>query len=239
MFADEKILISTVFIAGFASFFLPCTFPVIPVYLGILTDADGEYKKLRIGNFSLNIGAVLKTVTFVLGLAVSFVTLGIGAGFLGRFLTSRWLYVIAGLIIILLGIHQMDLIHIKKLDELSGLKIQSQKTGMLGTFLMGVSFSIGWTPCAGPILGAVVAAATTQGTALYGAFLMLIYTLGLMIPFIIMVVASDFAMSKFDFLKKNIMTLKRIGGGFIVIMGILVMFHQVTAITVFFERLFK
>ena len=64
MFADEKILISTVFIAGFASFFLPCTFPVIPVYLGILTDADGEYKKLRIGNFSLNIGAVLKTVTF-------------------------------------------------------------------------------------------------------------------------------------------------------------------------------
>ena len=227
MFVDEKILISTVFIAGFASFFLPCTFPVIPVYLGILTDADGEYKKLRIGNFSLNIGAVLKTVTFVLGLAVSFVTLGIGAGFLGRFLTSRWLYVIAGLIIILLGIHQMDLIHIKKLDELSGLKIQSQKTGMLGTFLMGVSFSIGWTP------------ATTQGTALYGAFLMLIYTLGLMIPFIIMVVASDFAMSKFDFLKKNIMTLKRIGGGFIVIMGILVMFHQVTAITVFFERLLK
>ena len=238
MFAGEKILISTVFIAGFASFFLPCTFPVIPVYLGILTDADGEYKKLKLGRLTLNTGAILKTATFVLGLAASFVALGIGAGFLGKLLTNRWLYVIAGLIIIVLGIHQMDLIHIKKLDNISGVKIQNDKAGALGTFLMGVSFSIGWTPCVGPILGAVITAASTQGTALYGAFLMLVYTLGLMVPFIIMVAASDFAMSKFDVLKKNIMTFKRIGGGFIVIMGVMVMFRQIGAITAFFERLF-
>lgn len=236
MFGDN-LLISSVFIAGLASFFAPCTFPVIPVYLGILTDADGEYKKFKIGRFSINKGAIIKTITFVLGLSTSFVILGFGAGFLGKFLLNRWVYFFAGLIIVLLGIHQMGLIHIKKLDQMQGVNFQSNKAGALGTYLLGISFSIGWTPCVGPILGAVILAASSKGTALYGGLMMLVYTLGLMIPFIVLVLFSDLIMSNFNSIKKHLPLIKRIGGGMVVVMGLVLMFNQVSWVTAFFERL--
>lgn len=238
----EQLLISTAFFGGLISFFSPCTFPVIPVYLGILSDAEGEYKKIQLGKFSINTGAIIKTVTFVLGLSSIFVILGFGAGFLGQTLTktlaSQWIFFFAGLIIVFLGIHQMDIIHIKKLDNIQGVNIQTNKRGILGTYLLGVSFSLGWTPCAGPILGAVLIAASSKETALYGGLMMLVYTLGLMLPFLVLVIFSNIIMSNFSSIKKHLPLIKRIGGAMVVIMGLVVMFNQVSALTSFFERLF-
>lgn len=112
--AQNELLMSSVFIAGFLSFFAPCTFPLLPVYIGLLTDKAGEYNKMTIGRLEINKGAIIKTMAFVLGLSTSFVILGFGAGIIGKLLINRWLLMIAGFLVFLLGIHQMDLIQFEK-----------------------------------------------------------------------------------------------------------------------------
>lgn len=234
----EQLLISSVFLAGILSFFAPCTFPLIPVYIGIMTDDSGEYQKRQIGKWQINIGAMIKTVAFVLGLSTSFIILGFGAGFLGKWLSNRWVLFAAGLMVILLGIHQMEIIKLKVFDSFQGLQFKNNKTKALGTYLMGISFSLGWTPCVGPILGAVLVTSASSGTEFYGAFLMLVYSLGLMIPFLVMAIASGLVLDKIGALRKHLTLIKRIGGAMVVIMGIILMTNQLTGITVWIERLF-
>jgi cytochrome c-type biogenesis protein len=236
---SEQVLISTVFIAGILSFFAPCTFPLLPVYIGLLTDEEQEYKKLKLGKFRINIGAILKTMTFVLGLSVSFVIMGFGAGILGNIIYSDWILIAGGLLVVLLGIHQMDLIKLPGLQKYKLFSFKTQKTKALGTFLMGFTFSLGWTPCVGPILGAVLVTSATAGQAYYGGFLMFVYSFGLMIPFLIMAIASSLILNQFTKLEKHLILIKRIGGGLIVLMGVLLMTNQLTTITVLFEKLFS
>lgn len=236
---NEQVLISTVFIAGFLSFFAPCTFPLIPVYIGLLTDEDGEYKKLKLGKFRINVGGIFKTMTFVLGLSTSFVILGFGAGALGSIIYSDWILTIGGILVILLGIHQMDIVKLPGLGNYKLFSFKNTKTKALGTFLMGVTFSLGWTPCVGPILGAVLVTSASAGQTYYGGFLMLVYSIGLMVPFLIMAVASGLILAQFEKIEKHLLLVKRIGGALIVLMGILLMTDQLTNITVFFEKLFN
>lgn len=231
-----ELLVSSVFIAGILSFFAPCTFPLLPVYIGLLTDENEEYKKIKFMKKTVNIGGIIKTMTFVLGLSTAFIIMGFGAGVLGRLINSEWILIIGGIFVIILGLHQMDLIKIKKLNRYKTVQFKP-RTKALGTYLMGVTFSLGWTPCVGPILGAVLVTTASSGQALYGSFLMLVYAMGLMIPFLVMAIASSFVLARFNKLEKHLKVIKRIGGGLIVLMGLLLMTNQLTSLTVFFEKL--
>ncbi|MDO4778719.1 MAG: cytochrome c biogenesis CcdA family protein [Tissierellia bacterium] len=235
----EELLLSSVFVAGILSFFAPCTFPLIPVYIGFMTDEAGEYKKLKIGKLIINIGAIIKTVAFVLGLSTSFVILGFGAGALGKILNNRWVLVFAGFVVFVLGIHQMDVIHLNKLNSIKGIRFKNTKKGALGTYLMGISFSLGWTPCVGPVLGAVLVTSASSGQQLYGAFLMLIYSAGLMVPFLIMAVTSSALINRFSFFERHLIKIKRIGGVLIALMGLVLMSNQLPNLTAFFNRIFN
>lgn len=238
---QNQIFISTVFLAGFLSFFAPCTFPLIPVYVGIITDSEESGHHISIFGRKISLTPIIKTALFVAGLSTTFITLGFGAGALGRFISGSAFIAFSGLIVIILGLHQMEIIRIKQIEKYKVLRIKKgSENRFVRSFLLGLTFSFGWTPCVGPILGAVVvASAAGGGRALYGGTLMMVYSIGLMIPFLIMAMLSTVVLSRFEKIEKHLGTIKKVGGLLIVVMGILLMTQNLGSFAVAVEKLFN
>lgn len=237
MFSNE-ILMSTVFVAGIFSFFSPCLVPLLPVYISIFAgdqnNIDNEKYIKKLGILNINFKVIAKTLVFIAGISTSFIILGFGAGSLGAVISSKWLLTFCGFLVIVLGIHQTGLIHFKLLDREKRLVVNSNN-GILGTFLLGFSLSFGWTPCIGPILAAVLGISATGGQALYGVLLMFIYSLGLMIPFLVIAIFSDILLRHVKKLNKHLEKIKIAGGIIIIFMGILLMNNSLNILTRLFE----
>ncbi len=195
-------------------------------------------KSIKVGPLTLHPTLIYKTFLFVLGLSTSFVLLGFGAGgALGSVINGPWFIRILGALVILLGIHQTGLIHIKTLDREKKVTLKgSQKQNAFGTYLLGFTFSFGWTPCIGPVLGAVLGVSASEGQALYGGLLMFVYALGLMIPFMLLAVFSDLILGRLKKLHKHMNKIKIVGGIIIILMGVLLLTDSLNQITVLFER---
>lgn len=238
MFSTDQIFISTVFIAGILSFFSPCILPILPVYISYFGEEIGnkEAKGLRRGKLTINLRVVLRTLIFVGGISTSFVILGFGAGALGAVLQNKWFFILCGLVIIILGLHQTGLFHFNALEREKKLDIsRSKKSDLLGTFLLGFTFSFGWTPCIGPVLGAVLGISASGGQALYGGWLMFIYALGLMIPFLVISIFSDLLLRHVKKLNKYMGKIKVVGGIIIVLMGLLLMTNNLNVLVTMFS----
>ncbi len=224
----EQILMSTVFIAGFLSFFAPCILPLLPVYISVLsTDEKGSLenqKLLTFGKLIINPHLIFKTFLFVMGISTSFVLLGFGAGALGSYINTKWFIMVCGFIVILLGLHQIGLFNFSFLEREKKVHLKrSSKRDVFGTYLLGFTFSFGWTPCIGPILGAVLGLSASKGQAAYGGLLMFVYALGLLIPFMILSIFSDLLLRHVKLLKKHMKKIRIVGGIIIVLMGLLLM----------------
>lgn len=208
-----ELFIGAVYLAGLLSFFSPCIFPLLPVYIGMLS--TGRKK------------SILKTLVFVLGLSTSFVLLGFGAGTIGSILTSRSFRIISGIIIIIFGIIQMELIRIPILERTKLVDIKGkEQDGIWGAFLLGFTFSLGWTPCVGPILASILFISSGGGNPLHGALMMLVYVLGLATPFLILSLSSKYLLEKISGIKKHLNLVKKIGGLLIIVMGILLLMDK-------------
>ena len=182
---------------------------------------------------------ILKTFIFVSGLSTAFILLGFGAGALGNLIYNVWFFRVIGIIVIILGIHQTGLIHLNFLEREKKVTLKASKgNSLLSTYLLGLTFSFGWTPCIGPVLGAVLGVAASEGQALYGGWLMFIYSLGLLIPFMLLAIFSDLLLGRLRKLNKHMTKIKIAGGIIIILMGVLLLTNSLNNFTVFFENLF-
>ncbi len=212
--------------AGLLSFFSPCILPLLPVYVGVLT-TDASSDTLGLGRRCAN------TIAFVLGICCVFVTLGAGAGALGSTFDSSYVAIALGILVFIFGLHLAGVIRIPFLNREKRANLSKiQVRGILGAFVLGLAFSFGWTPCVGPILGTILALAAEQGSAAVGAGLLLVYALGLCVPFVIITLAANVALAKLRALHKYLPALQRIGGALIAVMGLWLVFSQVSALGV-------
>ncbi|HGQ9207182.1 TPA: thiol-disulfide oxidoreductase-associated membrane protein CcdA2 [Streptococcus pneumoniae] len=228
----------SVFLAGILSFFSPCILPLLPVYTGVLLD-DKDGAQASSGKFSISVTSILRTLAFIAGISFIFILLGYGAGFLGDLLYASWFQYLTGAIIILLGLHQMEILHFKGLYKEKRLQLQGQGQNGKGysqAFLLGLTFSFAWTPCVGPVLGSVLALAASGGSGAWqGAGLMLVYTLGLALPFLLLALTSSYVLKHFRKLHPYLGILKKVGGFLIIVMGLLVLFGNASILSQLFE----
>ncbi|HGR3554247.1 TPA: thiol-disulfide oxidoreductase-associated membrane protein CcdA2 [Streptococcus pneumoniae] len=228
----------SVFLAGILSFFSPCILPLLPVHTGVLLD-DKDGAQASSGKFSISVTSLLRTLAFIAGISFIFILLGYGAGFLGDLLYASWFQYLTGAIIILLGLHQMEILHFKGLYKEKRLQLQGQGQNGKGysqAFLLGLTFSFAWTPCVGPVLGSVLALAASGGSGAWqGAGLMLVYTLGLALPFLLLALTSSYVLKHFRKLHPYLGILKKVGGFLIIVMGLLVLFGNASILSQLFE----
>jgi len=173
------------FLAGLASFLSPCVFALVPAYVGYLSSRsvasarDGEARRLE---------TLSHAFAFVLGFTVIFVLLGLSASVIGRLLYDQrdLLTKLGGIVVILFGLHMTGIIRIPFLAyDVRRQKLPDPKLGYLSSFLMGIFFSAGWSPCVGPVLGAIMTMSLVSNNVIQGGMLLLAYSAGLAIPFLI------------------------------------------------------
>lgn len=216
-----------VFGAGVLSFFAPCILPLLPVYVSYLSGSvvSGGYQEAApLGSVRTRTPLFVRTLLFVLGLSVVFIILGFGSGLLGNFITNPRFIAICGAIVVLFGIYQTGLIKLPWLERERRLTSSRLKPGgYIGAFLLGLTFSFGWTPCIGPVLAAILGIAAGEGSPAYGGFLMFLYTAGLAIPFLLIALFSDYLMKRIRRVYKYMGTIKVVSGCLLIVMGLLLM----------------
>lgn len=220
-------MIGSAVAAGLLSFFSPCVLPLIPVYVGMLAGTADGCPKARSRQLA-------NTVAFVLGISFVFVALGAAAGTLGSLINNPYVAIALGLVVCVFGLHMAGAVKIPLLQRECRANMgevrRRGKGGPVASFLLGLAFSFGWTPCVGPVLGTILALAAEQGSALVGAGLLLVYALGLCVPFLVISLASDLLLTHVRKLNRFLPTVQRVGGALIAVMGLWMVFSQVNAL---------
>lgn len=183
----KDISFALAFAAGFLSFLSPCVLPLVPAYVSFITGVSLNELRHSQGKSKLIVRTMPNTIAFVLGFSTIFISLGASSSFLGSFLLDYqdYLRIFGGILTIIFGLFIAGFIKFDFLMRDKRFHISSSPTGIIGAFLIGMSFAAGWTPCIGPILGSILIYASSQASASYGLKLLATYSLGLAVPFIL------------------------------------------------------
>lgn len=204
------------FLEGIASFISPCLLPMLPIYISYFIGEDDK-KTTK---------AVLNSIGFVLGFTIVFLVLSIFASQLGRFVSRyiNYIKIVFGIIIILLGLNYMEIFKIKILNKSKEIKANTKDLNFIKAIIFGIIFSISWTPCIGTFLSSALLLIAKQQDILKGILLMIVYSIGLGIPFILSVALIEKLKEMFNFIKNNYGIIKKISGTVLIIMGIYTIF---------------
>ena len=236
----SPLLFITALAAGMVSFASPCVLPLVPAYLGFITGRSAEEMQTARGQARLEI--LTQGLAFVLGLAIIFALLGASASVLGRTLLQNQerLYQIGGVIVVIFGLQMLGITRIPLLARtarVTEVTPNVQRTH-LGAFAMGLAFGAGWTPCVGPFLAGLLGLASQQDTVGAGVLLLLVYALGLGIPFLLAGLAVDRSLSVMRNIRPHMLAIERFSGVLLIGMGILLFTEQMTRITSMLTRVF-
>jgi len=228
------------FLAGLLSFLSPCVLPLIPSYITYLTGLSFADLQAEHPTHKVRQTAMLHSLAFIFGFTVVFVLLGASATLVGSFLNQHaaFLRKAGGVLIVLLGVHVTGLVPINLLLGEKRITLHRKPAGYMGTFLVGIAFAAGWTPCIGPILAAILMVAATEENVYHGIILLLIYSLGLGIPFFLSSLAMHQFIVMFQRFKKFIRLFEICTGIFLVLVGIMIYFNWLSRLSGVFTSLF-
>lgn len=235
-----EVTLFAAFFAGVISFVSPCVLPLIPGYLSFISGVSVEEMKDKDEKSKVLRRVGLNSIFFILGFSVVFILLGASATFLGKFLLSRLaiLYKVAGVIIIIFGLHLLGLFKIPFLNYEKRFHSRTKPLGFLGAFLVGLAFAFGWTPCIGPILAGILLVASNQETVGKGVVLLSFYSLGLGIPFFLTGIGFNRFLGFSGWLKRHFKIIEIVSGVFLILVGLLIFFNSISFIAELMFRLF-
>lgn len=204
------------------TFLSPCILPLIPSFIAYI--AGVSYDDLKSGASSVRAKTVAHTVFFIIGFSIVFILMGLTATAIGKtlFAYQKYIRIAGGLLVILFGLTMSGVLNISILEKSFHLKSGRSRAGYLGSLLVGVTFAAAWTPCAGPILGSILVIAGTEGSAVKGAKLLTVYSMGIGVPFLITAMAMQTFLAYFNRFKKAMVYINRAAGAVLVTVGIMI-----------------
>lgn len=223
----ENMRLVIVLLEGIISFFSPCIIPVLPVYLSILSNSSSDSNESLEGEFVRS--TIFKnTLCFVLGISTTFFILGLSIQSLSHLLNQYQTVItlIGGLVIMIMGLFYLGLIKINFLNREKRMQIATQKMNAFSAYLLGFTFSFGWTPCVGPMLTSVLIMALGSESAATGNLLIIVYTMGFGIPFILMALFYNRMIRVLSVIKKNLKMIKVMGGVILLLSGGFMVFNS-------------
>lgn len=222
-------LIVSSFIAGIFTFFAPCTLPLVPAFLGVISGVGQEQltDASKIQGFRKRI--FVNALFYVLGFSLIFILFGVAFSFLGQVLIFRlWLQRIGGVFIILFGLVLLGWLRLPFLGGEHQIRVPGmfEKSGKANSFGIGALFALGWSPCIGPLLGSILLLASGSGTVLQGTLLLVLFSIGLGIPFLLTALLIGRAFSAFGRWQKGLKIINGVGGAFLIALGVLLVSDQ-------------
>ena len=235
----QDVSIPAALLAGLVSFLSPCVLPLVPPYLIYLTGATIEQVANDETKVSSRRAVMISAGMFVLGFSTVFVALGASASLIGSLIRawSAELSIVAGIVIIIMGLHFLGLTRIGFMMREGRLPIP-RPVGLWGAYAMGLAFAFGWTPCIGPILAAILSVAAAEATVTKGAMLLAVYSAGLGIPFLIAAFMVEQFSALFARIKRHLVNVERAMGVLLVVTGIGFLTGAVTSVSIWLLETF-
>ncbi len=228
----EDVTYPVAFLYGLLSFFSPCVLPLIPSYFCFITgmsleEVSGATKP------AIRRKIIFSTLAFVLGFSLIFIILGASASYLGGLLSQHkgWIRIIGGALIILFGLHLTGIVRISVFEYEKRLQIKKKPLHFLGTFVIGMAFGAGWTPCIGPILGALLNMAMNKETVEQGVRLLSVYSAGLALPFIVLSVLINYLLAFTRKAAKVVRYANPVAGILLIATGVLLVTNKLAWLT--------
>ena len=226
------------FVAGTVSFLSPCVLPLVPGYVSLIsgTSIDEMQRQGDAERRKLLAGVMLKSLAFIAGFSVVFVSLGAAATSVGQLTKSYHsiLSIVAGAIIIVFGLHLTGLLQIKALYADKRMHNLTGGKSLGGAFMVGFAFAFGWTPCIGPILAAILTLAAAEGTVRRGIVLLAIYSLGLAVPFLLTSLGIERFLAFYQRFRQHLHKVEVTSGVLLIIVGLLIGFNKFTIFNQYF-----
>jgi cytochrome c-type biogenesis protein len=226
-------LITLAFGAGFLSFLSPCVLPLVPIYIGYLSGAAVTPHGITV----MRRETLSHALSFVLGFTTIFVAIWSALFALTQIIDKLTLAHISGLILIVFGVHMLGIVRIPFLYQEARLQVGMRELGYPRSFLTGMAFAAGWTPCVGPMLSLILSAATQTSTALEGTALLLFYSAGLGVPFMLTAYALDSATRRLKAIGRHLHAIEVASGILLIVMGLLLAFDKFQILNAYFFQM--
>lgn len=239
MFDQPTVEIPAAILAGLLSFLSPCVLPLIPGYLSFISGVSIDDLTQRDKARSHTLKVFINTLFFVIGFSAVFVFFGALAPQIGAILKYKVIFnKVAGALVFLFGLHVAGIFKIKALNYEQRIHAGNKKFGVLGSVVIGMAFAFGWTPCIGPILAGILTLAAQQSTTGHGVILLMFYSAGLGIPFILTALLFTYLIGAFSFMKRHFRAVEILSGSLLMAVGILIFFDLLQRISGYLLDLF-